>query len=291
MDKNLSVATPVKERFLRDLDELRSQSKEGAEYWRGREIMVKLGYTKWENFVDVIGKAQKACESSGASAGNHFLNVRKGVLGGSGTVVEREDYILSRYACYLTAMNGDPRKAEIGFAQSYFAVQTRRQELADAENGLERRLELRDRVKIAGKALNEAAKVAGVQNYALFADAGYRGLYGDLRLKEIKQRKKIAENDQLFDRASRAELAANEFRLTQTEEKLKRTKVLGEYPATMTHFAVGREVRDAIKRIGGTMPEDMPAEESIKKLEQIARQNLSKKNAAISYDDGSKKEI
>lgn len=256
-----------KERFIGDLNSIRNKRKEGAEYWFARDIQERLGYARWDNFVEVIGKAQKACQSTGVDTKNHFLNLTKKVPIGSGAMAAKEDYILSRYACYLVAMNGDPRKPEIGFAQSYFAVQARRQELADKEEGLEKRLELRNRVKSAVKNLNSAAKEAGVQNYALFHDAGYRGLYG-LGLKDIKMRKAIADKDGLFDRASRAELAANEFRITQAEEKLRREKVTGERPATDAHFTVGQEVRTAIRRIGGTMPEDLPAEESIDQLER-----------------------
>lgn len=253
--------------FSDALNDLKQISKESAEYWYGRDLLQHLGYTKWENFVEVIRKAEMACESTGLDSGNHFLSLRKKVRIGSGAMAEREDYILSRYACYLTAMNGLSSKPEIGFAQSYFAVQTRRQEIADREDGLEKRLSLRGRVRSAVKALNAAASKVGVQNYALFHDAGYRGLYED-SLTDIKKRKGLDKKDDLFDRAGRAELAANEFRITQTEEVLRSENIRGQKSASDAHFTVGQKVRDAIRRIGGTMPEDLPPEESIKQIER-----------------------
>jgi DNA-damage-inducible protein D len=187
------------------------------------------------------------------------------MTGGKGAQIEREDCYLSRYACYLLAMNGDSSKPEIGTAQTYFAVQTRRQEQFDQLTDEEKRLELRERVRVANTCLGEAAKEAGVQNYARFHDAGYRGLYG-IGVAEIKDKKGIPHDEQLLDRAGRAELAANEFRITQTEQKITRERIRGEDEATMTHHAVGKEVRATIEKIGGTMPEDLPAEVPIKKL-------------------------
>jgi DNA-damage-inducible protein D len=191
---------------------------------------------------------------------------------GKGAERQVEDVALSRYACYLVAMNSDPNKLEVAIAQSYFAVQTRRQELADESANIESRLNLRDRVKDANKFLNSAAKDAGVQQYGLFHDAGYRGLYGGLSLREIKAKKGIDAKNDLLDCINRAELAANEFRITQTEMTLRRESIKGEINARETHKKVGTEVRNTIRKLGGTMPEQLPAVEPIKELEK------SKKN-------------
>jgi len=230
-----------------------------------RDLQPLLGYATWEHFANVIEKAKMACESAGADPDYQFREVTKGITAGKGAEVQRADMFLSRYACYLIAMNGDPRKPEIGLAQTYFAVQTRRQEVRDQQHPELRRAEMRLRVKEANRNLNSAAKDAGVQNYGLFHDAGYRGLYG-LGLQEIKARKGIPPKDDLLDRAGRVELAANEFRITQAEDKIRREQVRGEGFAIEAHRAVGKAVRGTIKMLGGAMPEDLPPEASIKPL-------------------------
>jgi DNA-damage-inducible protein D len=184
-----------------------------------------------------------ACESAGVDADDQFHEVTKGIPAGKGAEVQRTDMFLSRYACYLIAMNGDPRKPEVGLAQTYFAVQTRRQEVQDQNP--ERRIELRQRVKEANRNLNSAAKGIGVQNYGLFHDAGYRDLYG-MGLTDLKAYKKIPPKDDLLDRAGRVELAANEFRITQAEDKLRRENVKGESAAINTHREVGQAVRTSL---------------------------------------------
>jgi DNA-damage-inducible protein D len=254
-------------------DSIKKTSPTGTEYWMARDLQVVLEYTKWESFDDVIQKAKMACEGAGVTVENQFLPSEKMVQIGSGAQRAVTDYFLSRYACYLIAMNGDSTKHPIGAAQNYFAIQTRRQEQNDAQRQIEKRVELRDRVTNANKALNSAAKNAGVQQYGLFHDAGYRGLYG-MGVAEIKLRKKI--DGDLLDHAGRAELAANEFRITQTEQKLVREKITGQQNAIHTHKAVGSEVRATIKKIGGTMPEDLPAEQSLKKLTRKKTAKLPK---------------
>jgi DNA-damage-inducible protein D len=229
-----------------------------------RDLQPLLGYATWESFTNVIEKAKMACESSGADSEYQFRDVTKGIVAGKGAKLQRADMFLSRYACYLIAMNGDPRKAEIGYAQTYFAVQTRRQEVRD-QDPEQRRIEMRNRVKEANLALNAAAKEAGVQKYALFHDAGYRGLYG-MGTKEIMTKKGISSKENLLDCAGRVELAANEFRITQAEDKLRRERIKGENAAIHTHRKVGEAVRDTIRQLGGMMPEDLPREPSIKKL-------------------------
>lgn len=256
---------------LKALENVKHMAPNGEDYWMGRDIQTILGYDTWENFYVVIQKAMKACESAGFRVIYHFRDTTKVISAGKGAKLQRADCFLTRYACYLIAMNGDSRKPEISAAQSYFAAQTRRQELRDQE----KRIALRERVRRGNTVLAGTAIHAGVQRMAIFTDAGYRGLYG-MGLKEIKSRKRIAPSADLLDRAGHAELAANEFRITQTQQKLERERIQGEQLAISTHRSVGAEVRDAIKRIGGTMPEDLPVEEPIKKV--IAAQQKRQKD-------------
>jgi len=251
---------------LNPFEERKKISKGGIEFWLGRELQALLGYATWENFETAIERAVVSCETTGEIAVHHFRAVTKMIKGGKGAQLPRSDYFLDRYACYLIAMNGDPKKPEIAVAQAYFAVQTRRQELSDQQALDDKRREARERVTVANKHLNSAAKAAGVRKFPIFHDKGYRGLYGGLGLSAIKRRKKIPDKSHLLDHAGRAELAANEFRITQTEERLKREKVKSELKAWETHYEVGQEVRKAIQKIGGVLPEALPAEENIKTL-------------------------
>lgn len=255
------------EHIIKDLDDLKQLSNKKTEYWMARDIQNILGYRTWENFENVIERARVSCESAGVETSNHFLDTTKKVTVGSGSVVNKKDCFLSRYACYLVAMSGDTSKVEIAIAQTYFAVQTRLKEIEDKLTEKERRIYLRQRVKDANKKLVAAAKDAGVQRYGIFHDAGYRGLY-DMGLNELKTFKGLDKKDDLLDHSGRTELAANEFRITQTEDKLIREEIKGEQNAINTHKTVGKEVRETIKKIGGTMPEHLTLEESIKKLEK-----------------------
>lgn len=257
--------------YTQELERFRKTNRHGAEFWSARDLQTVLGYTSWENFLDVVERARLSCATYGADAAHHFHDSMRMVALGSGAEREVPDVLLSRYAGYLTAMNGDASKPEIAAAQAYFAVQTRRQELEDAATNDEKRLRLRDRVKDANRNLNAAAHEAGVIGYARFHDAGYMGLYGGLRNAEIKAKKGISAKEDLLDCVDRAELAANEFRITQTEQKLRREKIVGETRAVSTHHEVGKKVRQAIKDIGGTMPENLPAAPSIKKLADAQR--------------------
>jgi len=265
---------------IKELDSAKRISQRGGEYWMGREIQKILGYSTWENFQKVIKKARMACMSTGVDENDHFRDTTKMVPIGSGAMVQTTDCFLTRYACYLIAMNGEASKPEIGTAQTYFAIQARRQEMQDQLTDVERRLQLRDRVKRANINLMSTAKKAGVQKYAIFQDAGYQGLY-DMGLADIKQRKGIPPKEHLLDRAGRTELAANEFRITQTEEKIKRDNIDTENRAISTHRDVGREVRNVIKKIGGTMPENLPPEEPIKKLTSQKRKELKAETKKI----------
>ena len=257
------------------LNEMKKIAPNGEEYWTARDISSVLGYSEWRNLVSVIEKAKMACDSSGSYSSDHFVGFTDMIEGGKGAMVDRENYYLSRYACYLIAMNGDPGKPEIGTAQTYFAVQTRRQEKIDQLTEEDRRLELRERVRVGYTSLMGAAKSAGVQNYGTFTDAGYRGLYG-MGLSDIKRKKRIPPKEHLLDCSGRTELAANEFRQTQTEQKLNRDKIQGEVTATNIHRKIGAQVRETIKSIGGTMPEDLPAEISTKKLKAMKKQMQKK---------------
>jgi DNA-damage-inducible protein D len=258
------------------LDGIRRIGPNGVEYWLARDLQGVLAYARWENFEDVIEKARMACKASGADQNDHLLQTAKVITAGKGAQVERKDYFLSRYGCYLIAMNGDPTMPEIATAQTYFAVQTRRQEISDEQAMLEKRAEVRHRVTEATKKVNSAAKTAGVQNYALFHYAGYLGLY-TMGLSDIKNKKGIKPSEQLYDRAGHTELAANDFRLTQAAEKITRESIQGERAAMETHKRVGQEVRDAIRKIGGTMPEDLPPEPSLTKLLSPKKAKLLRK--------------
>jgi DNA-damage-inducible protein D len=244
------------------LENTKKTNQHGADYWTARALMPILEYDRWENFEAVLERAKAACEKSGVNVQNHFLETTQMVGIGSGAERKVRDCWLSRYACYLIAMNGDPTKAIIAAAQTYFAIQTRRQEISDQDAS--QRIEWRDKVREATKQLNSAAKNAGVERYGLFHDYGYRGLYS-MNLPKIKERKGIKPEEKLFDRAGLTELAANAFRATQTKEALK-TQIKNEKLANDTHFRIAQKVRRTMAETGGTMPEDLPAEPSITKL-------------------------
>lgn len=255
---------------LRALESQKREMKNGNHYWKGREIHEVLGYPEWAKFERVIERAEVACHNTGVEIKNHFARTSKKVSVGSGAMVKKGDYFLSRYACYLIAMNADASKPEIATAQTYFAVQTRRQEIGDQLTLDQERILLRDRLSDATKDLNIAAKRSGVQSYGLFHDAGYRGLY-DMGLDEVKARKKLLPTDDIFDRAGRSELAAHFFRATQTEERLNHSPVDSEAAAKAVHFEVGRQVRNTIRENKNVMPEDLQPEPDIKTIRQKFR--------------------
>lgn len=252
------------------------QDEDGNQFWFARDLQSLLGYAKWDNFLAVIVKAKTACEQAGHVNEDHFADVGKMVSLGSGAEREIEDIALSRYASYLIAQNGDGRKRPIAFAQTYFAIQTRRQEIADQEaqeyyplSEDERRVLLRDEIKTHNKNLASAAKNAGVKEgveFAIFQTEGYKGLYGGLDVPGIRRRKGLKPNQAILDHMGSTELAANLFRATQTEEKLRRENVKGRLAANKAHFDVGAKVRQTIKDIGGDMPETLAAQEDVKKV-------------------------
>ena len=250
----------------------------GQEFWYARELQKVLEYTEWRNFLKVISYAMTACEESGQAVSECFVEVNKTSPMPHGGSKPLEDYMLSRYACYLIAMNGDPRKRVIALAQTYFAVKTRQQELIEDYDRLtedQKRLSIRREMIEHNKSLSEAAQNAGVitpQDFAIFHNKGYQGLYGGLGVKEIHARKGLKKNQNILDHMGSTELAANLFRATQTDEKLRRENIRGKENANQTHYAVGRKVRQTIQELGGTMPEDLPTpNKSIKQLEREQR--------------------
>lgn len=254
----------------KSFEELKKINEYGAEYWSAREIQPLLGYSQWRRFEDAIRRAITSCSSSGNEPFHHFAGAGKPIEGGKGAVQTVSDYHLSRFACYLIAQNGDPRKPEIANAQKYFALQTRRQEISDAVAADLERLELRKNTAEEFKALSGAAREAGVNDkmFGVFHDAGYKGMYGGMGRDAIKRFKKIPEKENLMDRMGTTELAANQFRMTQTRDKLARERIQDQSIAIKAHEDVGKEVRDAIARIGGTPPEHLAPAEHIKLVEK-----------------------
>lgn len=254
-------------------EKIKQTNEFGAEFWYARDLQKILEYETWDKFQNVIEKAMIACKNSNQTVENHFSQMGKMVQIGSGAQREVVEYQLSRYAAYLVIQNADPTKEIIALGQTYFAVQTRRQELQalSIKNEEEKRLLLRSEMKKHNKQLADAAKLAGViepLDYAIFQDHGYKGLYGGMGTKEIHAHKGLKKSQKILDHMGSTELAANLFRATQAEEKLRRDNIKSKKEANQTHYAVGKKVRQTIEELGGTMPEDLPVAESIKKLEK-----------------------
>lgn len=253
----------------------------GQEYWLARELQPILDYAQWRNFNETIDRAKLACENSGIDPSDHFAEVSKTIPMPKNATKDIPDYMLSRYACYLIVMNGDPRKEVIAVGQSYFAVKTRQQELIDNYEALsedQKRLAIRNEMIAHNKSLAEAAQMAGIiepRDYTIFQNRGYQGLYGGLGAKEIHERKGLKKSQKILDHMGSTELAANLFRATQTDEKLRRENIRGKYAANEAHFQVGKKVRETIKELGGTMPEDLPTPE--KSIAQIEREREQRK--------------
>lgn len=274
-------------------EDIKRLRDDGTYYWSARELAPVLEYSKWENFHKVVKRAMISCENAGHSVFNEFPEVRKLV---EGSVATRTvpDYELSRYACYLIVQNGDPRKEVIALGQTYFAIQTYRQELADHFNQLDedkRRLVVRGDIRQWNQLLAETAHDAGVitnEEFAIFQNAGYIGLYGGLSVDDIHQRKELEIGQKILDYMGSTELIANLFRISQTEEKLRKDKIHGADKATATHYTVGKEVRKAIEEIGGTMPEDLPTpDKSISEIEKEQLELLKQKakNGQLMLDE------
>lgn len=252
----------------------------GEEFWYARELQKVLEYTQWRRFEEVIEKAKSACENSSNNLLEHFADTGKSIPMPKGGYRIVNDIMLSRYACYLIVMNADPRKEVIALGQTYFAVKTRQQELIENYEELteeQKRLAIRNEMITHNKSLAEAAQAAGVitsKEYAIFQNKGYQGLYGGLGAKEIHQRKGLKSSQKILDHMGSTELAANLFRATQTDEKLRRENIQGKENAYETHFEVGQKVRQTIKELGGTMPEDLPTPK--KSIAQIEREQKKK---------------
>lgn len=266
-------------------ENIKNINEYGQEFWYARDLQQILEYKRWDKFLNVIEKAKIACQNSNYDILDHFSHVGKMVELGSGAEREIEDIMLSRYACYLIVQNADPRKEVIALGQTYFAVQTRKQELQDDFELMDedrKRLAIRNELKEHNKKLVDAAHDAGVKTnleYAIFQNYGYQGLYGGLVNKDIHARKKLKKSQKILDYMGSTELAANLFRATQTEEKLKRDNIKGKNNANKTHFEVGSKVRQTIKELGGTMPEDLPTpKKSIKQIETQQKKQLKSKS-------------
>lgn len=256
----------------------------GQEYWLARELARVLEYADWRNFEYAIFKAMDACKNSGIPVAEHFGETTSFTKIGNAATRKIGDYALSRYACYLIVMNADPSKEIVAVGQTYFAVKTRQQELIDNYEELtedQKRLAIRQEMKRHNTALADAAHNAGVVesiDYAVFQNYGYKGLYGGLSAQDIKTRKGLKKSQDILDHMGSTELAANLFRATQTEEKLRRDNVQGKQNANRTHYEVGRKVRQTIKELGGTMPEDLPTPpKSIKQIESEQKKKLDEK--------------
>jgi DNA-damage-inducible protein D len=275
MDKQISYSEAI-------FEEIKHINEYGNEYWLARDLQRVLGYAKWSNFSLVVDKAKQACGKSKMPVKDHFTDVSKMIELAKSASREVDDIMLSRYACYLVVQNGDPRKEVIALGQTYFAVKTRQQELIEGYEQLsedDKRLAIRKEMAEHNKSLMEAAQMAGVtepKDYAIFQNKGYQGLYGGLGQRQIHTIKGLKKGQQILDHMGSEELAANLFRATQTDSKLRREKTRGKYNANEAHYQVGEKVRQTIKDLGGIMPENLPApEKSIRELEKKIKKELS----------------
>ena len=272
----------IKEYGKRTFEDIKHIDENGIEYWYARELQLVLDYKEWRKFEGVVQRAMKACKSSDINILDHFVGTDKMVRIGSGAERMQKDYKLTRYACYLIAQNGDPRKEVIAFAQTYFAIQTRKQEINEKEYSLltedEKRFYQRNLTKKGNYLLNQIAKNSGVKNFDKFHNSGYKGLYNGETADDIAKRKGLRYREDILDNMGSEELAANLFRITQTESKLKRDNISTEKEANNTHYNIGKNIREVIAKNGGTMPEDLPTpKKSLKQLEKENKKSLTSK--------------
>jgi DNA-damage-inducible protein D len=264
-------------------ESIRRVNQFGQDFWSARELGKILGYSEYRNFLPVAEKAKEACKKSGHIVLDHFVEYHEMIDIGKGAQREMPSVALSRYACYLIVQNADPSKEIVALGQTYFAIQTRKLEIIEQKayerlgTEDEKRIFLRNEMRDHNRKLAEAAKAAGVIqsiDYAIFQNHGYQGLYGGLGVKDIHARKRLKKGQQILDHMGSTELAANLFRATQAEEKLRRENIKGKDKANAAHYEVGRKVRQTIRELGGTMPENLPNAESIKKVESRAKRNV-----------------
>ncbi len=264
-------------------EDIKHIDENGIEFWYARELQKVLDYKEWRKFENVIQKAIMACKNTGIIEAEHFVGADKMVQIGSGAERKQKDYKLTRYACYLIAQNGDSRKKVIALAQTYFAIQTRKQEISEKEYSLltedEKRFYQRNLTRKGNYSLNQTAKNAGVKNFDKFHNSGYKGLYNGETADDIAKRKGLRYREDILDNMGSEELAANLFRITQTESKLKRDNISTEKEANKTHYNIGKNIREVIAKNGGTMPENLPTpEKSLKQLEKESKKKLLKQN-------------
>ncbi len=262
-------------------ENIKHVDENGVEYWYARELMPILQYSNWQNFEKIIDKAKISCENSGISVFEHFIDVNKLSKRANNAEVEIKDYELTRYACYLIAQNGDSRKKVIALAQTYFAVQTRKQEITEKEYSMltedEKRFYQRNLTRKGNYSLNQTAKNAGVKNFDKFHNAGYKGLYNGETADDIAKRKGLRYREDILDNMGSDELIANLFRISQTEQKLKKDNIQTETEANKTHYNIGKNIREVIAKNGGTMPEELPTpKKSLKQLEKENKKMLDK---------------
>ena len=284
--------TEKQEPYTSPFETIRKETEEGIEYWTARDLAKILEYDNYRNFLKVVEKAKIACETSGQDVIDHMVEADDMVDIGSGAQRKVKNMHLSRYACYLIIQNADPQKEIVALGQTYFAIQTRRQEQADELAGLteeQRRLHLRGQLSTHNRQLAETVNQAGIiqaRDFAIFQDHGYMGLYNGLRARDIHLRKELKKNQHILDHMGSTELAANLFRATQADDKIRREGITGKEKANSTHFEVGREVRDTIKRLGGTMPEDLPnPKESIQQIQQKEQKRIEQQKQPPLFDD------
>ena len=263
-------------------EDIKHIDENGVEYWYAREIMKVLQYSKWQNFEKIIDKAKTSCKNSDISVFEHFTDVSKTIKMPKGAEKTILDYKLSRYACYLIAQNGDSRKKVIALAQTYFAVQTRKQEITEKEYSMltedEKRFYQRNLTRKGNYSLNQTAKKAGVKNFDKFHNAGYKGLYNGETADDIAKRKGLRYREDILDNMGSDELIANLFRISQTEQKLKKDNIQTEKEANKTHYNIGKNIREVIAKNGGTMPEELPTpKKSLKQLEKENKKTLKRK--------------
>lgn len=271
------------ERNNKSFEDIKHTDENGVEFWYARELMPILQYSNWQNFKKIVNKAKISCENSNINVLDHFTDISKMAQIGSGAERKQQDYELTRYACYLIAQNGDSRKKVIALAQTYFAVQTRKQEITEKEYSMltedEKRFYQRNLTRKGNYSLNQAAKKAGVKNFDKFHNSGYKGLYNGETADDIAKRKGLRYREDILDNMGSEELAANLFRITQTESRLKKDNIDSEKEANKTHYNIGKNIREVIAKNGGTMPEDLPTpKKSLKQLEKEKSKQLKNKN-------------